>query len=479
MATDPTARKRRPIRFGLSARLLVLTISFVMLSEVLIYAPSIGRFRQSYLEQKVAASHLASLALLVPEDQMVGKEMRAALLDHAGVLAISLRRAGRKELILEGDMPSRVDKTVNLAGSGFFMSILQAFETMMGGGNRKLRVMGPSPKNAEVMVEIVVDEAPLYAAMIEFSIRILALSLMISFITALLVFLSLQWLFVRPMRDLTASIIAFRDNPDDGRRLIVPGKRSDELGLARRELAGMQRGLRRALIQRTRLAAIGTAVTKINHDLRNILATAQLVSDHLETTQDPQVRRVAPTLLGAIDRAVSLCTKILGFVQEGNTSLEMTRFHLRPLLDEVSEVSAAFRDGATVLDYRVDAAFELHADRDQIYRVLANLFRNAAEAGAERVTVKATAREDEAVIEIADDGPGLPETVRETLFQPFSGSTRTGGSGLGLAIARDLMRGHGGDVALRHSGPEGTTFVLTLPVETQEATRAGVALFRG
>jgi C4-dicarboxylate-specific signal transduction histidine kinase len=81
--------------------------------------------------------------------------------------------------------------------------------------------------------------------------------------------------------------------------LIRPGRRRDEIGRAQRELAQMQRRLPDALKQRARLAALGTAVTKINHDLHNILATAQLVSDHVSDSADPNMKRIAPTLLGA------------------------------------------------------------------------------------------------------------------------------------------------------------------------------------
>jgi signal transduction histidine kinase len=261
--------------------------------------------------------------------------------------------------------------------------------------------------------------------------------------------------------------------------MMVPGRRTDEIGIAQRELADMQRGLRAALMQKTRLAALGTAVTKINHDLRNILATAQLVSDHLARTDDPNIKRIAPTLMGAIDRAVTLCTKTLSFAMEGGTELEMTWFPLRTLVDEIAEGTPAVRDGRGVFDNRVDPDIRLLADRDQMFRVLFNLVRNAYEAGAEIVTVTASTETTQTTIEVSDNGPGLPEPVRQNLFRPFTGSTRVGGSGLGLSIARDLMRGHGGDIALRRSGPEGTVFHLTLPIEPGLRDRPPAAAVHG
>jgi signal transduction histidine kinase len=222
----------------------------------------------------------------------------------------------------------------------------------------------------------------------------------------------------------------------------------------------MQAGLRASLQQKTRLAALGTAVTKISHDLRNMLATAQLVSDRLVSSADPQVKRAAPTLVAAIDRAVELCTRTLDFTREGPPRLDYRRFALKGLVYEI--VVGGLTDDKTQL---VDAVgdIELEADRDQLYRVLANLVRNAAEAGAGQVTVSAATAGDRVIIEVRDNGPGLPPRARENLFTPFAGSGRAGGSGLGLAIARELAHAHGGDLTLVSSDAAGTLFRIDMP----------------
>ncbi len=460
----------RPARswFGLSARLLLLTIFFVMLSEVFIYAPSIARFRVTYLQERIAAAHLASLTLDEMPERPVGDRLRNALLDHAGVYGIVLKHSSSKALVLSHKMPPTVDRSYDLTKGTFFGLIGDAFETLLTRKNRALSVMAPSPKDRSVTVEIVIGEQPMREAMVRYSLNILGLSIAISLMTAVLVYLSLQWLFVRPMRQITSAMVRFREDPADGTRLVTPDSRTDELGIARRELAGMQRGLRAALMQNARLAALGTAVTKINHDLRNILASAQLVSDHLQTTEDPMIRRIAPTLMGAIDRAVELCSKTLRFVQEGSAAFEVRSFPLAPLLDELTDAAAGLGDGVAAIDSRVDDRLELHADRDQFFRVLLNLARNAFEAGATRIAIRAHAERDRIVIEVADNGPGLPDAARGNLFQPFQGTSRVGGTGLGLSIARDLMRGHGGDIELRHSGPDGTIFTLFLPTDSFE-----------
>jgi signal transduction histidine kinase len=454
-----------PFYSGLSARLLILTIFFVMLSEVLIYAPSIGRYRLVYLQDRIAMAHLASLGVTAPGEGQVSQELLKELLDHARAHGIVLRRPASKALILATDMPPRIDATFDLRKTSFFGLIGQAFIALARNDNRAIRVIGVPPRSSDVIVEAVIDEAPMRAEMIDFSERILALSVAISLITASLVYLSLQWLFVRPMLAVTESMISFRRNPEDARHLMVPSGRRDEIGDAQHELAEMQQGLRQALQQKARLAALGTAVTKINHDLRNILATAQLVSDHLATTDDPNVKRIAPTLLSAIDRAIKLCSHTLGFVQTGTPSAEMTRFTLDGLVAEIDADLVANTARQVTLRNLVDHGFDLFADRDQMYRVLSNLILNAFEAGADIITVRAGTADDMVEITVADDGPGLPPKVIDNLFQPFSGSVRAGGTGLGLAIARDLLRGHGGDIVLVRTGEEGTVFRLCLPVE--------------
>jgi len=461
-----TARKLSlpPLAKSLSARLLWLTIFFVMLAEVLIYAPSAGRFRLTYLQERLASAHLAILALDATPDQMISEELERELLSHVGAYSVALTRPGAGKLLLMSSIPGTVDASYDLREGGFFSLIRDAFMTLLHDEGRVLRVVGPSPQAPQVLVEVVLDEAPLRRALIDYSQRILALSLFISVITASLVYLSLHLLTVRPMRRITASMARFKANPEDASQIVRPSGRTDEVGLAERELAGMQDGLRRALQQRAHLAALGTAVTKIHHDLRNILATARLVSDRLSDSEDPEVRRVTPTLLSAIDRAVHLCGETLKFTSEGAPRIEPTRFNLEDLVDEVGHGLPAPIDGTPIWHNLVAPDTEIDADRDQLHRALGNLGQNALLAGATRVEVSARRDNAHYVIEVTDNGPGLAPRAREHLFQPFAASTRPGGTGLGLAIARELLRAHGGDISLERSTAEGCCFRLVLPV---------------
>ncbi len=447
---------------GLSARLLVLTIFFVMLSEVLIYAPSIGRYRKVYLEDRIADAHLVTLALEASPDKNIAKDLERQLLAHARAYGIVTRRGNLPKLMLLRDMPPKVALTVDLRKSGFMDYILDAFDVLVQRENRVMRVIGPSPTDPNALVEVILDEAPMQAEMYDYSERILILSIVISLATAALVYLSLQWLIVRPMRRLAENMTAFSDAPEDRSKLLRPSTRSDEVGLAERQLRAMQDGLRLALKQKERLAALGTAVTKISHDLRNILSTASLVSDRLAGIDDPTVKKVTPTLVRAIDRAVNLCSQTLDYASVEHAEIDRKPLSLRGLVADAAQALPAGKQGA-VLDNEVAKDLKINADRDQLYRVLCNLTANAVEAGAGHIRVTAEKSNGQIHIDIADDGSGVDPDAQKNLFKPFAGSTRTGGTGLGLAIASELMEAHDGELSLARTSDEGTVFRLTLP----------------
>ena len=458
-----------PLTKSLSAKLLLLTIFFVMLAEVLIYAPSIGRMRLVYLQERLAAAHLSILALEATPDNMVSKDLEAELLQHVGAYMVALTKPDKGKLMLMVEGPESIDASYDLREASFFGLIGDAVVALAAPNNRLLRIVGPSPKDPQVLVEVVLDEAPMRSDMYDYSYRILNLSLGISIFTAALVYLSLHLLMVRPMLRITASMAAFRENPEVAAGALQPSDRSDEIGIAQRELVTMQEGLRAALLQKTRLAALGAAVTKVNHDLRNILATASLISDRLARSGDPAVRSMAPTLVGAIDRALHLCAQTLQFTREGPAHLDLNRFDLRDLMTEVREGLAGVGVGRAGWINEVERGFVVEADREQLYRVFSNLGRNALEAGAAEVHIVARPVRNFLVIDVEDNGPGMPEEAKEHLFKPFTGSAREGGTGLGLSIAHDIMRAHGGDIRMERTTGDGTLFRLVLPMEQSKA----------
>jgi signal transduction histidine kinase len=239
----------------------------------------------------------------------------------------------------------------------------------------------------------------------------------------------------------------------------------------------MQNELSQTLSQKTRLAGLGLAVSKISHDLRNMLSSAQLLSDRLAEVRDPTVQRLVPKLIASLDRAIRLCVQTLDFGQAQEPPPKRARFELAPLVAEVGDALGLPREGAIDWETDLEDGLEVDADRDQLYRVLANLCRNAVQAlesepdciGAIRVF----ARRNGAVvtIDVADTGPGVPEQARKRLFQAFHSVARRGGTGLGLAISAELVMAHGGQIELV-SNDGGATFRVTIPDVVVELERA-------
>jgi len=464
-STDLSRPPRPPAVASLSGRLLLLTVGFTMLSAVLIYLPAMSRFRISYLEARVELADQAALALLAAPNGMVSAELEDELLHNVGGKLVAMRRKESNALILSDrqELPM-LGKPVDPSTQQWWEGIMNAVMVLISPPNEYVRVLGPSPRDPHTRIEVVLPTAPMSQALRDFSWRVLWVALLISVITGSLVYVSLQLLLVRPIRRLISSIVGFHAAPEDARQIIRPTPRRDELGLAERELQMMQQDLRHALTQRTRLAQLGVAVSKISHDLRNMLAAAQLVSDRLAASDDPTVRQVAPRLVGSIDRAISLAAQTLHFGKAEERAPHACQLALRGFVDDVA-AALGLPDGTGIRWHNVvPESLSLQADPDQLYRVMNNLIRNAIQAMPDGgdLRVAATATETDVVIEVADSGGGLSEAARVHLFEPFRGG-RSGGTGLGLAISRELIRGHGGDLELIRTGPLGTTFRIVLP----------------
>lgn len=452
---------------SLRGRLLVLTVLFVMLAEVLVYLPSIALQRQRLLLQHLEMAQLAALTGEVAMGAEVMPALEAELLRNAGVLTVTLQRDDTRTLMLSVADPPHPDHLVRLGEAGAIPLIAEAVGTLFARPGRVLRVIGMPVHSGGEVIEFTLEERVIRVPLYAYSRNILLLSLFISVLTAALVFVSLDRLLLRPINRLISSMMAFRLRPADASGIIVPGGSSSEIERAEAALASMQTELRAALQQKSRLAALGTAVSKINHDLRNLLASSQLVSDRLLQSADPDSRRLAERLTRAIGRAIDLCTTTLKY---GRADEPAPRPRDVPLAPLVAEVGASFEwDEAGSVRFRQDIPEGLaaRADPDQLFRILHNLVRNAREAmdGGRGGKITLTAQPGEGVLAllIADEGPGLPEAVRGHLFEAFVGSARAGGTGLGLAIARELTEANGGTLVLAESGPAGTVFRLELP----------------
>ncbi|KUP92134.1 sensor histidine kinase [Tritonibacter horizontis] len=451
----------------LSGRFLILTTVFVMLAEVLIFVPSIARFRQDYLEDRLERAQIASLALLA--DDMLDGELEKELLANAGVYNVVLRRDEMRQLVLSSPIPHPIAATFDLRDAGAVTLIRDALKRLANPKNEIVRVIGAPVRDAGLLIEITIETAPLRETMIDYGLRILVLSAVISVLTAVLLFVAVRMVLVKPIKGVIGYMQRYAAAPEDARGIITPKAGVIELREAEEALQKLQIELTHALKQRERLAQLGGAVAKISHDLRNILTSAQLFTDRIEMSEDPLVRRLAPKLVNSITRAVSLCEGTLAFGRAEEPAPTFGRVCLHEIVDDVAEgENLVTSEAAVEIINAVPRPTMIRCDKEQIFRVVMNLVRNARQAisatGREgQITVSLHETEDAWWISVADTGPGLPKKAQDNLFTPFQGGARKGGSGLGLAIAAELVKGHGGHLDLGRTGPDGTVFEVCLP----------------
>ncbi len=456
---------------SLTGRLLLLTAAFVALAEVLVLLPSIARTYEEFLRSRLERAQIAALALLA-SDGSISEPLAEELLFSAGVYNVVLRRDAVRELVLSSPVPGPVRVTFDLRAPTPWHVMRDAITAAFLPNSPEaavVRVFGAPVREAGLFIEISLDGVQLRNELRRHAARILAVSLGLTLAMAALLVLFVQRLIVQPIRRVIQSMAEYAQAPEDARRILQPSAQVTELRQAEEALARLQRDLAQALRQRERLAQLGGSVARINHDLRNILTTATMIADRIESSSDPAVQRAAPKLVAALARAARLCEATLTYGKAAEPAPKLEPVALRDLVEETIEAERLAAPDAGV-DYLVDMPSRLMvlADREHLLRILSNLVRNARQAieGTRRagaVEIAAAAHGSEVIIRIIDTGPGLPAKAQEKLFQAFQGGARTGGVGLGLAIAQELARAQGGRLELARTGPEGTEFQLFLP----------------
>jgi signal transduction histidine kinase len=466
--TVPQASRQVPLGRGLSAKLLLFTVAFALLAEVLIFLPSIASYRVTWLKERLGTAAAVSIVLVQGDPQSLSQVAQNDVLMAIGAKAIAVRDGGVSRLLAVAEMPPQVDEHIDIAHLSMVEEMAGALDTLIFGGDRMLRVFGPVGASAEEF-ELIMPDYRLRAAMLSYSRTVALLSLLIAVFTAALVYIAIDRMMIRPMRAMTRSMLAFSEEPDDPARIIRPAERADEIGVAERELSSMQERLQKMLAEQKHLADLGLAVSKINHDMRNILASAQLMSDRLQQVKDPTVQAYAPRLLRALDRAIAYSEGVLAYGRTQEPPPSRRKLRLRQLVEDVHSLLGL--EGGIEFVNAVSPGFEVDADAEQLFRVLTNLCRNAVQAMAgdaesavvRRLTVAAERQASLARILVTDTGPGLPQKARENLFTAFKGAARSGGTGLGLAIAHELVRAHGGTLELVESRGGRTTFAISIP----------------
>jgi signal transduction histidine kinase len=469
----PHTRAATP-RQSLSRRLAWLSVAVVLVSEAMVFLPSMARARAHWLEARVTEAEIAALSAAVAPDGVIDRATRDTLLRLTGAEAIRLDEPGRSLQVLAPNvaLPSAV--LVDMRQETFFEGLGRAVADVFRNGDPIVTIEARSPLREGATVTTTLHQRALHMALLSHARRFGAISLLVAAASGALLYMALLQVLVLPMRRLTESIAAFRADPEHARPLdpaMLAFRPGDEIAAAAQELAAMQHELRAALWRNARLAALGTALAKISHDLRGILSPALLTAERLQMNADPSVKRAGDVLVRTVERATELVRRTVEFARETPLALPKSPLSLRGATEEAAEQARAACPGLAV-ENAVPDDITVEADRESIVRVLSNLLRNAGEAGARRVRVTAVFEPNELAVSVADDGPGLPDTVQAALFRPFVNGGRRGSTGLGLAIVRDLVRAHGGDVALVETGPAGTCFVVSLPARRQAARRA-------
>jgi signal transduction histidine kinase len=454
---------------GLSGKLLLLTIVFVMIAEVLIFVPSVANMRLMWLRDRLNTAAAASIVIDGMPDRELPRPVQDDALMATGTKAIILRRSDANRVIAAVDMPPRVDGQYDMTYVPPLSAIHDAFDTMLFGGNRVIRVYGPVGESTTT-IELLLEDRALRKVMLTYARNVLIVSITISLVTGGVIFFALNRLLIRPIRRMTANMREFAADPSNPAGVLQPSDGRDELAVAGTHLSQMQRALQRTLKEQKNLADLGLAVSKINHDMRNILSSAQLMSDRLSDVDDPMVKRFAPKLVRSIDRAVGYTNDVLAYGKMREPEPRRRFVVLRPLVMEVSEMLAIDARSGIEFAMQMEHTLEVDADSEQLFRVIHNICRNAVEAlqqdsVAERRAIVVSGMRTGSVVSISidDTGPGMPPKARENLFAAFRGSVRSGGTGLGLAIARELVLAHGGTIALVEKPTPGTLFRIELP----------------
>ncbi len=453
----------RRLTESLSARLFALTLAVILFTEFLIFIPSASGLRTQWLQERASAARIASLALEAAPMREVSDELAASLLKKAELLAVAETEDDMRFQLLAPARPIEGPvRSLDLRGTSMMGRSMAALGEYFAPPGEILVVTAEGADETRV-IEFVVPQAPLKATLVAFAWRVAGLSLIIGLVAAVLIYALLDILVVRPMKRVTVSVEQFSRDPGSWTRRLSPTPRRDEIGRAQNALAGMEEAVADAFRQKAHLAELGSAVAKINHDLRNSLASAQLVSEVLAKSEDPRVTRAAPRLERALERAIELATATLDYGRAAPRPPKLQTVCLRSVIAEAADEALNGHAPRVIVEIPDDLTVE--TDPEHLHRIAANLLRNAAEAlhqcGRTDPVIQITLRQGAVVFE--DNGPGLPDTARENLFRPFAGSGRTGGTGLGLVIAHELAAALGGELTLLKTDQDGTAFRLILP----------------
>ena len=452
---------------GLTARLLLLTVAFTLLVAGMILIPSAASFQERWLRDRLQAAELASVGVEALPYSAVQDSTAEQLLTIGGVQSVVVGEQGVRRLLLQAPNLPRTPDLIDLRSRSTGSKLIDPWRTLFGHPDRSLRVQATPRYRSGELIEILAPAQPLKQELRTFILNNLLVSVLIALVAGGLLWLGLSFLVLQPLQRVTRSIERFAADPEGV--VDTPSDRHDEIGRVERELARMQEEVRQSLRARARLVALGEAVAKINHDLRNMLTSAQIASERLSSSSDPLVAKALPRLERALGRAANLARNVLEYGKSEEPMPERRRLLLARAVAAAAE-DAGLSDEGVRLVTDLPSRFVVSADPDQLHRIFVNLMRNARQAIETvnddrhgQISISAREEGDFAIIDIRDNGPGIPERLAGRLFEPFVSGSKTDGTGLGLTISQELAANHGGAVRLVETGPEGAAFELRLP----------------
>lgn len=224
------------------------------------------------------------------------------------------------------------------------------------------------------------------------------------------------------------------------------------------------------LVYKERMVLMGEMLNTVIHDLNSPLIGIHLSSSVLkEVNPDSETAQWCDLIQAQAQRISAMTEDLLEFAQ-GNTILHKHPFNLAQALQHFERLNCVYlREAEVELVIQAEDVV-LNADQNKLIRVWQNLVTNAVESfngHGGRVEIKAWERKQQLQIEIVDNGPGIPEVIRERLFESFVTYGKRSGTGLGTAIAKSIIDAHGGQISFESHSQQGTTFYISLPLEAK------------
>ena len=489
----------------LSGRLLLLTVLFVLLAEILIYIPSIARFRLDYLKMKLDQTWIVSAALveqnrsteLQEERERQINDFQQMLLNYGGVTSTFIRTPDAS-ILLPNSPPlnsESVRKTYDLREPVIYQLIWDAVYVILNPNLEAIRIVGDLPGEIsldetgrlittsldrtrqpnsrestenEARFEVTLNSRDLRRSMIEYSLNILGLSIVISVVTASLVLLSIRLLIIWPIDRLVHNIKGFANSPGDRQNIIRLSATSIELREAENALKSMQEKLSDALLRNQRLANIGKTIAQTSHDIRGTIANAQSDFELASiSTSEKSVEEYLSNLEISIDQINKLSNDIDEYAKAGE--LKFDDFNLADFISKTVTLhqnpNSYFKINYT---QSIPKNITIKADKGKLGRVLDNLINNSKRSIKKReqpgeITISAKRDEESVKIHIGDNGPGLSKRQQDELRMFLKRDGTDNWHSMGMQIVKEFVHKHGGEIELIKSDAENTEFQISLP----------------